>query len=131
MGLDYTYFVAKICLKEVADNFSKDKSVIFLSPEGEPRELVAEDKTLSKSYARHPLRYSYQTVKPTRNSQSLSKTIKGSKHNYEIKPHSERFKAGEKRSELEENAGQNWRKKMTEYNPSGALYRVDENKRKI
>ena len=51
----------------------------------------------------------------------MSLIIRGSKYNYESKPHSERFK------EAGKNAGKNWRKKMTEYKLS-VFIRVDENK---
>ena len=91
--------------EEVADNFSKDKSVIFLSPEGEPRELMAEDKTSLEELCTS----SFEIFIPDcKTNEELTKFVKDNQMAVNIimksEPHSKRFKeAGEKRkSELEE-----------------------------
>ena len=111
--------------EEVADNFSEDKSVIFLSPEGEPRDLVAEDETSLEELCTSCFETFIPDCKTNEELTKFALTIKGSKHNYEIKPHSERFKeAGAKRKELE--------KEMTEYKPSGAFScRREQKERKV
>ena len=90
--------------EEVADNFSKDKSVIFISPEGEPRDLVAEDETSLEELCTS----SFEIFIPDcKTNEELTKFVKDNQMAVNIimksEPHSERFKeAGAKRrSELE------------------------------
>ena len=91
--------------EEVADNFSKDKSLIFLSPEGEPRDLIAEDETSLEELATS----CFETFIPDcKTNEELTKFVTDNQEAVNIimksEPHSKRFKeAGEKRkSELEE-----------------------------
>ena len=103
-GLGLYIFRGEDFPKEDADNFSEDKSVIFLSPDGEPRELVAEDETSLEELCTS----SFEIFIPNcKTNEALTQFVKDNQMAKNIimksEPHRKRFlEAGAKRrSELE------------------------------